>query len=123
MSWLPEDRIILTDLLARCVIGQNPEERHRRQDILIQVTLAVDLRPAGMSDDLADTVDYCALKKRLLAHAESCSPRLLERLAHDLSDICLEQPRVMQVTLRLEKPGALRLARSVAIEVCRRRKE
>lgn len=120
MTDLPQDQILLSDLLARCVIGLNPEERQRRQDLLIQVRLAVDLRPAGRSDDLADSVDYCALKKRLLAHAEAASPKLLERMAQELADICLADPRVRQVTLRLDKPGALRFARSVAIEITRR---
>ena len=61
------DRIFIRDLALRCIIGIFPEERREKQDIIINVILEADLTPAAASDQLADTVDYKALKKKILA--------------------------------------------------------
>ncbi len=121
MSDQARDRIYIQDLLARCIVGLNPDEREAEQDVLINLTLWADLRRAGQSDDVADTVDYSQLKKRILATVEASSDRLIERLAQRIADLCLDDPRVARVKVRVDKPGALRFARSVAVELDRRR--
>ena len=65
------DRILISDLLVRCIIGIRDDERKNKQDVLINLSLSVDLRKAGKSDRIADAVDYAALKKQILAMAES----------------------------------------------------
>jgi D-erythro-7,8-dihydroneopterin triphosphate epimerase len=118
------DRIIIRDLLVRGIVGINPEERLNRQDILVNVTLWADLRPAGASDDIADAVNYRTITKALIAHIEDGAPQLVERLALDLVRLCFEQEaRVQAVELTVEKPGALRFARSVGVTLYRERKE
>ena len=121
MSDQARDRIYIQDLLARCIVGLNPDEREAEQDVLINLTLWADLRRAGQSDDVSDTVDYSQLKKRILATVEASSDRLIERLAQRIADLCLDDPRVARVRVRVDKPGALRFARSVAVELDRRR--
>jgi D-erythro-7,8-dihydroneopterin triphosphate epimerase len=64
------DRILIKDLLVRCVLGLSAEERREKQDVLISVVLLVDLTKAGRSDRAEDTVDYRAVKKDILAAAE-----------------------------------------------------
>ncbi len=115
------DRIIISDLHARCILGINPEERRERQDVLINLAIHADLRRAGRSDRLEDAIDYRALKKRVLALAESAQYCLEEALAEALAALCLEDPAVQQVDVRVDKPHALRFARSVAVEISRRR--
>jgi dihydroneopterin aldolase len=66
-------------------------------------------------------VDYSALKKRILAMVEASSDLLIERLAQRVADLCLLEPRVERITVRIDKPGALRFARSVAVEIHRHR--
>ena len=65
------DRIVISDLVCRCVIGVEEWERRERQDVLVSLELAVDLAPAGKSDRIEDALDYRALKKRVLAEAEA----------------------------------------------------
>ena len=65
------DRIRICDLLVRCILGINDSERREKQDVLINLTIYTDLRKAGKSDRIEDAVDYRALKKRILAMAES----------------------------------------------------
>jgi dihydroneopterin aldolase/D-erythro-7,8-dihydroneopterin triphosphate epimerase len=115
------DRIHIRDLRLRCIVGVYPEERLQKQDVILDVVLYADLRAAGRTDDLADTVDYKALKKRIVEAVEASSYQLIERLAQAVADLCLEEPRVRRVQVTLDKPGALRFARSVAVQIVRHR--
>jgi FolB domain-containing protein len=120
---MPVDRIVISDLRLRCVIGINPEERQVQQDIVLNLTLFADLGRAGQSDDIADTIDYKALKKRIMAKVEASCFGLLEKLATEVARLCLEPEAVQAVTVRLEKPGALRFARTVGVEIHRERED
>ncbi len=111
------DRIYIRDLLVRCIVGINPEERTKKQDVVINITLFADLRAAGESDQLEHTVDYRALKKEVLAVVEPSSYLLVEALAERIATICLERPLVQRAVVRVDKPGALRFARTVAVEI------
>lgn len=115
------DRILIKDLLARCILGVTAEERREKQDVLISVALSLDLAPAGRSDRVEDGVNYRPIKKRILAVAESSQYHLVEALAERIAAECLEEQRVQEVEVTVEKPSALRFARSVAVEIVRRR--
>lgn len=117
-SW---DQIHIRDLHLRCVIGIYEEERRTKQDVMINVTLYADCRPAGQSDRIEDTVDYKAIKKRAIAMVEASDYFLVERLAERIAELCLEDGRVHAARVVLDKPGALRFARSVAVEIVRTR--
>ncbi len=115
------DRILISDLLVRCIIGVRDDERRDRQDVLINLELDLDLSKAGRSDRLEDSVDYRALNKRIVTTAETSQFLLVEALARAVADICLENPAVREARVRVEKPGALRFARSVGVEIKRQR--
>ena len=117
------DKVIIHDLLVRGIIGVNDWERNRAQDILLNVTLFTDTRRAAASDSIVDCVNYSTMSKKLQAHAESAARLTVEALANDLAKICLEEPNVQKVILRVEKPGAVRFARSVGVEIERSRDE
>jgi FolB domain-containing protein len=112
---------MIRGLLARCILGISDDERRDKQDVLIDLTLEADLRPAGKSDRFADAVDYRAVKKAVLSLAESSQHYLLEALAEEIAEVCLRNPLVVRVTVAAEKPSALRFARSVAVEITRGR--
>jgi len=115
------DRILISDLLVRCVIGVRDEERRDKQDVLINLELSADLRKAGASDRLEDAVDYAALKKRIFSMAEQSQFFLVEALAENVAALCLEHPKVVQAVVRVENPTALRFARNVGVEIVRQR--
>lgn len=104
---VPGDRISLLGLSLRCRIGVLPGERAAPRDLEADVRLAVDLRAAGRSDALADTVDYAALSERLRAVAAASRFRLLESLAEALAAEALADPRVAAAEIALRKPGAV----------------
>lgn len=116
------DRIHIRDLSVQGIIGINPDERVTRQEVLVNVTLWVDTRAAASSDDIEDAVNYRTINKALIAHIENSSPYLVERLIAELAQLCLDaDDRVQEVEITVEKPGALRLARSVGITIHRSR--
>ncbi len=115
------DRILIRDLALRCVLGVSEEERREKQDVLLNLWVTADLAAAGRSDRFEDAVDYREIKKRILGMAEGSCFRLVEALAQAVADLVLEDPRVRSVRVRVEKPTALRFARSVGVEITRRR--
>lgn len=115
------DRILISDLSVRCIIGVWEEERREKQDVLINIILFTDLSKEGKSDRFEDAVDYREIKKRVMAMAENSRFHLLEALAEATAKICLDHPRVKEVLIRAEKPSALRFARTVGVEILRGR--
>lgn len=118
------DRIVIRDLLLRGIVGINPDERTKPQDVLVNVTMWADTRAAAVSDDIGDAVNYRTVAKAIIAHVEEGAPMLVERLAAELAALCFEaDPRVQEVEVTVEKPGALRFARSVGVAIRRKRDE
>lgn len=117
------DKIVIKNLLARGIIGVHDWERKRPQNILINITMFTDTRRAAQTDNLEDCINYSTMSKRVLAHAESVNRLTVEALANDLAKICLEERNVQRVAVRVEKPGAVRFAESVGVEIERSRDE
>jgi FolB domain-containing protein len=115
------DRILINDLMVRCILGISPEERREKQDVLINVALFTDLSGPGRSDRFEDSVDYRAVKKDILAAVEGSQYHLVEALAARIAEACLAHRAVQRVQVTVEKPGALRFARSVAVQIERGR--
>lgn len=116
------DRLRIRDLLVRGHVGVTAAERDKLQDIVISVTLHADLAKAARSDRLQDSVDYKALKTRILELVDTQVFRLIERLAAEVADLALADRRVQQVDVVVQKPGALRFARCSEVEITRSRK-
>ncbi|GMW02856.1 MAG: hypothetical protein AMXMBFR84_39920 [Candidatus Hydrogenedentota bacterium] len=114
-------RIYIRDLQCRCIVGINPEERENKQDVIINVVLETDLSRAAETDAIEDTVDYKKVKVAIIDMVEHSSFYLVERLADRIAAVCLEDGRVCAAEITVDKPGALRFARSVAIQVRRER--
>jgi FolB domain-containing protein len=105
--------------MVRCIVGINDWEREKKQDVLLNITLYADLGRPGKTDQIEDTVNYKEIKQAIVDMVESSSYMLVERLAQRIAEICLEHPKVQKVKVILDKTGALRYARSVAIEIVR----
>jgi FolB domain-containing protein len=103
--------------MLRAIIGINDWERVERQDVLLNITLFGDLRAAGESDQIEDTINYRTVTKQIIKHVESSQRFTVEALAADVARICLKEKGVKRARVRIEKPGALRFARSVGVEI------
>ncbi|MDH3470703.1 MAG: dihydroneopterin aldolase [Acidimicrobiia bacterium] len=118
------DRINITNLLVRGIVGINPDERTKPQDVLVNVTMLVDTTKAAVSDSIDDAVNYRTVAKAMISHIEQGEPMLLERLAAELVQIAFDsEDRIEEVQLKVEKPGALRFAESVGVTIKRKRSD
>lgn len=115
------DRIFLRGLTAECIIGFIDWERRVKQTVVVDLELPVDCRRASGSDDVADTVDYKRVAKRVLAYIEASEFKLVETLAHRLALLLLEEFGLEWVRLSLNKPGAIRSSRDVGVLIERSR--
>jgi FolB domain-containing protein len=115
------DRILIKDLVVRSILGTNERERHERQSVVINLAVGMDLARAGASDRLADTLDYRQVRDAVIHLAEQSEYFLAEALAQKIAEIVLSDSRVEEVQVQVDKPSALRGARSVGVEIVRRR--
>jgi FolB domain-containing protein len=111
------DQILIKDLLVRGIIGVNADERENPQDILLNITVFTDTRPAGLSDNIIDTISYSMLAKKIRHHTEKIQRFTLEAFAEDIARLILEEKRVEKVRVRVEKPHVVRFTASVGVEI------
>ncbi len=102
-----QDEILLEGMRFYGYHGANPEERVLGQRFSVDVAVAVDLRRAGESDDLADTVSYSAIYKLVRRIAEGEPRNLIEAVAEEIAtEILLGFPSVIRVAVTVRKPEA-----------------
>lgn len=90
-------------------------ERRIRQTVSIDLEMATDIRKAAASDSIADTLDYKAVAKRLIAFVGASEFLLVETLSEKVAEIVLTEFNVPWLKLRLSKPGAVRGSQDVGI--------
>jgi dihydroneopterin aldolase len=115
------DRVFLRGLTAECIIGFIDWERRVRQTVVVDLEVPVDCARAALTDEVADTVDYKKVAKRVLAFIEASEFKLVETLAHRLAMLLLEEFGLEWVRLQVNKPGAIRNSRDVGVTIERRR--
>jgi len=113
------DIIFIENLLIRGIIGVSDRERANPQDIVVSIRLETDISQCGQSDDIEESVNYRTVAKKIISHVEQTARFTVEALATDIAQICLGFSRVESVTVRIEKPGAVRFSESVGVEIRR----
>lgn len=100
------DTISLRGVSARGRHGVLPSERQNGQRFIVDADLSVDLRSAGRSDALTDTVNYADVAQRIVDEIRGEPVDLIERLAQRIADALLRIDRVDAVTITVHKPQA-----------------
>ncbi len=115
------DRVFVQGLELYCVIGLQPWERQVKQKVRIDLAMEAECRPAALGDDPAAALDYKAVSKRVQHLVEASEYRLVEALAEAIAAAILADfPRAATVRVRVAKPGAVRFAEAVGVEIERR---
>ena len=109
------DRVFIEDLRIQTVIGVYDWEREITQTVSLDLEMAFDIDQAAASDDIAHTLDYKAVAKRLIGFVESSEFQLVEALADHCARIILEEFPVDWLRLKLSKPGAVRGSSAVGV--------
>ena len=113
--------IRIKDLRLRTIIGFKEWEREKSQDITINLMIETDDIRAVQTDEVRDAIDYKVITKRIIKEVEATDFKLLERLAGFVLDLILEDERIERATVEIDKPHALRFARSASVELTRER--
>ena len=100
------DRIEITGIEVYAKHGVLDEEQERAQVFKVDVIVFTDLSAAGSSDDLGDTIDYGALAIEVREVVGSESHKLLEKVAAQVADAVMANPRVERSIVTIHKPFA-----------------
>jgi dihydroneopterin aldolase len=114
-------RVFVRDLETVGSIGVYEHEKRYEQRILISVDLWVRDDYDGISDRLADVLDYGKVVDDIVMLAEREHVNLIETLAERIARQCLSDARVERVRVRIEKPDVARSCKGVGIEIERDR--
>lgn len=116
------DKIFIEGLEARCIIGIFDWERKTLQKITVDLEFPAPIQKAAKSDRVEHTIDYKAISKHTLQFIEKSCFQLVETLSEELAQSLLENFPLKQIRIRLCKPGALRGAINVGVEITRKKK-
>lgn len=109
------DIIYLRDLRIETIIGVYEWERHVKQIVRLDLEMAADIRKAADTDQIADTLNYKAVAKRLIDFVGRSDFQLVETLAEHVAGIVLQEFNVAWLQLQVSKPGAVRGAADVGV--------
>ena len=115
------DTVFIEGLEIEALIGIYDWERRIRQPLLFDLEMAFDNRVPAASDAIADTLDYKAVSKRLIAFVSESDHGLVETLAERCAAMVLAEFKVDWLRLKLGKPGAVRGAKAVGVVIERSR--
>ncbi|HEY9174563.1 MAG TPA: dihydroneopterin aldolase, partial [Verrucomicrobiae bacterium] len=101
-------------------VGVPDAERAQTQRLLLTVDMEVDFTAAATTDDLAQTIDYDAVARRLRRFGDGRSWRLIEKLAHDIADLVLAEFGADAVAVEVKK-FVIPQARHVAVSLTKTR--
>jgi dihydroneopterin aldolase len=111
------DKIFLDELKVDTVIGIWEWERRIRQTVVIDLEMSADIARAAATDDVADTLNYKSVAKRIQSFVAESSFQLVETLAERVAAIIREEFDVAWVKVRVNKPGAIRGSKAVGVSI------
>lgn len=118
-----DDLIHIKNLRLRCYIGFNEHELRDMQDVVISMWLHTDIRPAGVTDDPADLLNYRTVNKAVIAAVSGTRYKTIEALATAIARIAVVECGVPRIKVELYKPHALRFTDDVGVHITRSRQD
>ncbi len=116
-------KIRVKNLLIRTYIGFNPDELVNKQDVIINIEIETDIPATAMeADEPHDILDYKTITKKVITLVQDGQFKLLEVLTKNILDLVMQDPKVTRAKVEVDKPHALRFAKSVSVEMEESRK-
>jgi dihydroneopterin aldolase len=109
------DIIYLKDLRIETIIGVYAWERQVKQTVVLDLEMGTDIRKAGQTDAIEDTLNYKEVAKRVISYVENSRFQLVEALAEGIAAILLTEFQVPWLRLQINKQGAVRGVRDVGV--------
>ena len=108
--------IKIENLRLTTVVGIFEWEKKILQKVIINTELEIDCpAPSAIGDDISGTVDYKKLNKKIISFVEGGKFALVETIAGGIANLALAEDKVLKVSVKVDKPGALRFADSVSV--------
>ena len=114
--------IRIKNLRLRTYIGINEDEINNKQDVIVNVKIEYKADQATGSDNMDDALNYKVITKRIIQLVEDNRFALLERMTHEILSIIMAYQDVVDATVEIDKPYALRYADSVSVTLTATRK-
>lgn len=113
------DSIFLRELKVETVIGVWDWERKIRQTVSIDLEMGSDIRRAAKTDSIDDTLNYKAVSKRVQQFVADSEFQLVETMAEKIAEVVLSEFELPWIQVRVSKPGAIRGAKDVGVQIHR----
>ena len=107
--------INIRNLRLRTLIGFNPDERTKKQDVVLNIEINYAIGDSVLQDHIEDVLNYKTITKRVIRHVEDGRFLLLEKMVADVLAICSDHPSIRSCNVTIDKPHALRFADSVSL--------
>lgn len=107
--------INIRNLRLRTLIGFNPDEKVKKQDVVLNIEIKYAVGDAVLRDHVDEALNYKVITKSVIRHVEQGQFLLLEKLVSDVLGICSEHPSAHYARVTVDKPHALRFADSVSL--------
>lgn len=113
--------ITIKNLKAKTLLGVHAHERRAKRKVIVTARIHYDSGKSAKSDILADALDYHAAEQLIVDKLAKCECYLLEKLVSELLDLIMQDTRVTEASVEIDKPGALVHAESVSVKGSRKR--
>jgi D-erythro-7,8-dihydroneopterin triphosphate epimerase len=107
--------INVKNLRLRTLIGFNPDEKVKKQDVVLNIEIKYAIGETVLQDHIEDALNYKLITKDVIKHVEEGQFLLLEKLVSDVLGICSDHPSIQYSRVTIDKPHALRFADSVSL--------
>lgn len=114
-----KDKVFVTQLKVDTTIGVYEWEKKIKQSLFFDLVMSTDISVAAQGDDINEAVDYSKVSDLVTEYVSSNQFELIETVAEQVASLILEKFNVSQITVTLNKPGAVKNAQSVGVEITR----
>lgn len=114
------DKVFIEGLCVITTIGAYDWEQTIKQKLVLDIEMEWDNKPAGLSDDVNQCLDYAQVSQQVIVHIENNNFALIERVAEEVAALLIKQFSIPWVKIKVSKPGAVAAAKNVAVEITRK---
>jgi 7,8-dihydroneopterin aldolase/epimerase/oxygenase len=114
-------KVIIRDMRADMLIGVKDHEKNSKQPVLINITASIRDNPDWGADDIENTVSYSPIVSGIRQIVARGHINLIETFAEHIAALCLQDSRVEEVIVRVEKTKVYDDASAVGVEIIRKR--
>ena len=115
--------VLIKDFIINEIIGIHKHEKINKQKIIFNITINVNQNTIPNENNLSSIVDYEKITNKLEFLAKNKNYNFLESLAEDSFKEMFVDKRINSINIKIEKPNAIKNAKSVGVEVFKSRRD